>query len=75
MKRQGNPFTIEGTDSDSWLVTWPDAINGNGENMSFTVAIPRGPNLTIEEVQAHALKRAQELLRLAIAATRSQDPD
>lgn len=68
MKYLGSPFSIQNTDGRDWLVSWQDVIADaeNGENVSFTVAIPRQADLSIESVQKYALKRGVELLQQAI---------
>lgn len=72
MKSIGQPFNLHNT-SEGWLVTWPDAVRHGpegapNESVSFTVLIPRKANLTIQEVQTYALKRAEELLHTVIQA-------
>lgn len=63
----GSPFAIQNTTGSKWLVSWEEAVtHTGGESVSFTVAISRGPDLTIADLQRHALKRAVELLRMAI---------
>jgi len=71
MKLLGEPFIIQNT-SQGWLVTWNDAVRITSEldetleSVSFTVRLPRQANLTILEAQNFAMKRAEELLRIAI---------
>lgn len=79
MKFLGQPFTIQNTVEHGWLVTWTDAVvhRTDGEeieSISFTVAIPRSANLSISEVQTFALKRAEELLQVAIRAQEKRAP-
>lgn len=75
MNLLGQPFEIQNTTGPNWLVTWHDAVritNEAGETLesvSFTVSIPKRSNLTIEEVQTYALKRAVELLQLKLKHT------
>lgn len=71
MEYLGQPFTIQNTEQHGWQVTWPDSvirrIDGEPvESISFTVLIPRNPNLTMEDVVAFSRKRAVELLQEAI---------
>lgn len=71
MELIGQPLEIQNT-SDGWLVTWTDAVKHGTkaapdiERISFTVLLPRAAYLTIAEVQTYAMKRAAELLRVAI---------
>lgn len=72
MKAIGQPFAIQNTDA-GWLVTWADAVRDGTadeirERVSFTVLIPARADLSIEEVQTYALKRAVELLQDGIRA-------
>lgn len=75
MNLLGQPFQIQNTTGPNWLVTWHHAARISNErdetleSVSFTVAIPRQSHLTIEELQRHALKRAQELLQDRIRQT------
>ena len=75
MELLGQPFEIQNTTGPSWLITWRDAVHITSEfgdtleSISFTVSIPKRANLTIEEVQRHALKRAEELLQDRIRLT------
>lgn len=75
MNLLGQPFEIQNTTGAHWLVTWRNAVlitNEAGETLesvSFTVAIPRRTELTIEELQRYALKRAEELLQERIRTT------
>jgi hypothetical protein len=68
MKLIGQPFIIQNT-SEGWIVTWTDAArmtdeHGNTlESVSFTVRLPPKADLTIQELQTFALKRAVELLQ------------
>lgn len=68
MELLGQPFIIQNT-TTGWVVTWDGAVrittrDGDPiEEVSFTVRIPRQAELTIEEVQTFALKRAAELLK------------
>lgn len=67
MENLGQPFLIQNT-TEGWQVTWTEAIKvGTAlevkESVSFTVVIPRRADLTIEEVQLFAVKRAIELLQ------------
>lgn len=67
MANLGQPFSIQNTNGNSWFVTWRDAVESStGETVSFTVEIPRSANLSVAEVQRYALKRAVELLQIAI---------
>jgi hypothetical protein len=71
MKLLGQPFSIQNTAEHGWLVTWTDAVvhrvDGEPvEAISFTVAVPRNVNLSMSDVQTYALKRAVELLQVAI---------
>ena len=73
MANLGQPFVIQNTDGPTWFVTWNDAATSStGEAISFTVEIPRGANLTLAEVQKYALKRAVEILQVAIRGTSDQ---
>lgn len=70
MEYIGQPFSIQNT-SEGWLVSWDDAVVERTdaeilERVSFTVLIPRRAQLSIQEVQTYALKRAAELLQRAI---------
>lgn len=66
-EKLGTPFVIQNTTGSTWLVTWEDAATTSaGEAISFTVEIPRSANLTLAEVQKYALKRAAEILQVAI---------
>jgi hypothetical protein len=72
----GQPFSIQTTTGPSWLVTWRDAVRHTVEGelletVSFTVAVPRNGDLSVSEVQTFALKRAVELLQMAIREHRS----
>lgn len=75
MEYLGQPFAIQNTADHFWLVTWGDAVSIKTESglqvesVSFTVSIPKRANLTIAEVQRHALKRAVELLSQQIKLT------
>lgn len=74
MELLGRPFLIQNTDA-GWQVTWNDAIRVGSEfetkeSVSFTVVIPRRADLTIDEVQRFAVKRAMELLQ--VLATKGQ---
>lgn len=60
----GTPLTIQNTDGMHWLITWPDCLAGL-ENVSFTVAVPRG-ELTIGEIEQQAIRRAIELLQMVL---------
>ena len=68
MKLLGQPFSIQNTDAHIWLVSWQGAVadTATGEAVSFTVAVPRQADLSIEAVQKYALKRGVELLQQAI---------
>lgn len=67
MELLGQPLSIQNTDSRNWLVTSPSAVStSGGETISFTVAVPRDGDLSIAEIQVKALRRAVELLTLAI---------
>lgn len=67
MKLLGTPFVIQNTEGPTWLVTWSDAVSStDGETISFTVEIPRSAHLSLAEVQTYAIKRAVELLQVAI---------
>ena len=73
MEYLGQPFSIQNTVDQGWLVTWNDVALHRVddeviESISFTVALPRNANLSIAEVQTYALKRAQELLQVQIRA-------
>lgn len=79
MELLGTPFIIQNTKGRQWLVTWNDAVTHGTkdevyERISFTVSIPRKANLSIEEVQVYALKRAEELLQVAIRGKKSRTP-
>lgn len=69
MKLLGQPFIIQNT-SQGWIVQWTDAVritdqdDNTLESVSFTVRLPRKADLTIEELQIFALKRALELLQM-----------
>lgn len=75
MELLGQPFVIQNTNGPNWLVTWHNAVHITNEHqetlesITFTVAIPRRAQLTIEDLQRHALKRAQELLQDRIRQT------
>lgn len=65
----GQPFVIQNTNGLDWLVTWDRAISSDdGEQVSFTVAIPRRADPTIQAAQRLALERAVYLLQQALAA-------
>lgn len=72
MEFLGEPFSIQNTVDNGWLVTWNDAVSVRSaigeviETVSFTVAIPRSANLSIAEVQRYASKRAIELLQASV---------
>lgn len=75
MKNLGRPFLLQNTD-EGWQVTWSEAVRITSdfetkESVSFTVVIPRRADLTIEEVQTFAVKRAMELLQ--VLATKGKD--
>ncbi|WP_158534259.1 hypothetical protein [Paracidovorax avenae] len=73
MANLGQPFVIQNTDGPTWFVTWRDAVETPaGETVSFTVEIPRSANLTLGEAQRFAMKRAAELLQIAIRGTSDQ---
>lgn len=69
MKLLGQPFIIQNT-TEGWVVQWTDAVritdqhDNTLESVSFTVRLPRKADLTIEELQAFAVKRALELLQM-----------
>lgn len=70
MENLGQPFSIQNT-TEGWQVTWLDAVKHGTEfetreRVSFTVLIPRRANLTIEEVQTFAVKRAMEVLQALV---------
>jgi hypothetical protein len=75
MEILGQPFLIQNTTGPNWLITWQDAAlitNEAGdtlESISFTVSVPKRAELTIEELQRYALKRAVELLQERIRLT------
>jgi hypothetical protein len=76
MEYIGAPLTIQNTAEHGWLVTWPDSVvhlidKEPVESVSFTVLIPRNPNLTMEDVVSFSRKRAIEILQ---AADRHQEP-
>jgi hypothetical protein len=72
MEFLGEPFSIQNTADQGWLVTWNDAVTVRSsigeviESVSFTVAVPRNANLSISEVQRYASRRAVELLQSSI---------
>lgn len=71
MELLGQPLIIQNTAEHGWVVTWTDAVrhwSGDElvETVSFTVALPRRADLTIAELQTFAMKRAAELLQVAI---------
>jgi hypothetical protein len=71
MEYIGAPFTIQNTEEHGWLVTWPDSVvhlidQEPVESVSFTVLIPRNPNLTMEDVVSFSRKRAIEILQAAV---------
>jgi hypothetical protein len=75
MENLGQPFVIQNT-SEGWQITWTDAVKHGTEletkeRVSFTVLVPRRANLTIEEVQTFAVKRAMELLQ--VLASKGKD--
>ena len=73
MANLGQPFIIQNTDGPTWFVTWRDAVSTDaGETVSFTVEIPRRADLTLAEAQKYAMKRAVELLQIAIRGTSDQ---
>jgi hypothetical protein len=68
------PFIIQSTVENIWLVTWKDAAvhpakGAPVESVSFTVALPSRTDLSIRELQTFALKRAMELLQQKIRMT------
>lgn len=69
MKMLGQPFIIQNT-SAGWIVQWTDAVritdqdDNTLESVSFTVRLPRKADLTIEELQQFAMKRALEILQI-----------
>lgn len=73
MKPIGQPLVIQNTQDLGWLVTWDDAVTSSNEagevseRVSFTVAVKRDPNATLQQVQDRAVMRALELLQIFVA--------
>ena len=66
----GTPISIQNTDGRNWLVTWKDVVTTDaGESVSFTVAIRRDGNMTITDMQQHAVRTAIELLQATLPET------
>ena len=69
MKLLGQPLIIQNTTA-GWTVQWTDAVrvtdehDNTLESVSFTVRPPRKADLTIEELQQFAMKRALEILQM-----------
>lgn len=69
MKLLGQPFVIQNTTA-GWIVNWTDAVritdqdDNTLESVSFTVRLPQKADLTIQELQTFAMKRALELLQM-----------
>ncbi len=72
-KPLGQPFVIQNTEGPNWLVSSRDSVTTEaGETVSFTVEIPRSAHLSLGETQKYAMKRAVELLQIAIRGTSDQ---